>query len=120
MIDNMHEMSTCRALIKQVEKSVQDYDNFVISSIDVSIGQLSNINVEELEELFPLASQDTIAANAKLNIISVSPDIKCLDCGKNNKSINNVLVCPVCQSENTIPLNGTEMLLTNVELESES
>ncbi|MDH3327530.1 MAG: hydrogenase maturation nickel metallochaperone HypA [Gammaproteobacteria bacterium] len=115
----MHEMSTCRSLIKQIEKSVQDYVDFKILSVDVSIGQLTNIDINELEDLFPLAAQNTVAQNATLNILSVAPDINCLDCDNNSLSENRELVCPICHSTNTIPLNGTDMLLTNVELESE-
>ena len=115
----MHEMSTCRSLIKQVEKTMQDYVGYKIKSIDVSIGQLSNIDVNELIELFPLASIDTLVENAKLNILSVAPDINCLDCGKDSQANNKELICPRCNSVNTRPLNGTDMLLTNVELESE-
>ena len=112
-------MSTCRTLIKQVEKTVQDYVGIKITSIDVSIGKLANIDVQELEELFPLASRNTITENAKLNILSIAPDVSCLDCGKDSPAENKELTCPLCHSNNTIPLNGTEMLLTNVELESE-
>jgi len=119
----MHEISTCRTLIKQVEKTVQDCVGFKIISIDVSVGQLSNINVRELEGLFPLVSVNTIVENAKLNIYSIAPDISCLDCGKDSQADSffdrKILICAFCNSKNTIPLNGTDMLLTNVELESE-
>jgi len=112
-------MSTCRTLIKQVEDTVQNYVGIKITSIDVSIGQLANIDIQELQELFPLASKNTITENAKLNILSVAADINCLDCGKDSPSNNRELTCPLCHSKNTIPLNGMDMLLTNVELESE-
>ncbi|MDH5256714.1 MAG: hydrogenase maturation nickel metallochaperone HypA [Gammaproteobacteria bacterium] len=116
----MHEMSTCRSLINQIEKALQDHANYKISSVDVSIGQLANIDIDELKELFPMASKNTIAENVLLNIKTVSPDINCLDCGKTTLSKNKKLICQNCYSNNTIPLNGTDMLLTNIELECES
>lgn len=116
----MHEMSTCRSLIKQVENSLGDYSSIVVKSVDVSIGTLSNIDIAELVELFPLASKNTITENAKLNITTVVPRISCLNCGVDAQAADRKLICPACHSKNTIPLDGDKLFLTNIELESEN
>jgi len=115
----MHEMSTCRSLIQSVENAVQDYVGIKILSIDVDIGLLANIDTDELQQLFPLASRNTITQDAKLNINITPISIKCEACGTENTTSNKNMNCPDCGSNKTTILSGTDMLLTNVEVESE-
>ena len=115
----MHEMSTCRSLIQSVENAVQDYVGIKILSIDVDIGLLANIDTNELQQLFPLASLNTITEDAKLNINITPVNIRCEACGMESETNDKDMNCPDCNSNQTIILSGTDMLLTNVEVESE-
>ena len=113
----MHEMSTCKKLIEQIEKHAQSQPDQVIVNIKLSIGELARVDIDELVELFPIASIGTRAENAKLTIERQPISIKCLSCSKEaNVSIAN-MNCPVCGAENTQLLSGTDMLLTELEFE---
>ena len=111
----MHEMSTCKKLIEQIEKFAESHPDKTIKNVTLSIGELARVDIDELVELFPIASQGTCAENAELVIEREPILIKCLACNKeSNTSIAN-MNCPFCGSDKTQLLSGTDMLLKELE-----
>ncbi len=113
----MHEMSTCKQLIKKIEELVGTETNKVVKSITLSIGKLARVDVDELVELFPIASQGTCADHAKLIINHEAISIKCKQCEQLSQVSVQDMNCPLCGSQETQLIGGTEMLLEELELE---
>ena len=111
----MHEMSTCRQLIKQIEKFAQAEPEKKIKNIKLSVGELARVDVDELIELFPIASQGTCAENAELIVSRVSISVKCGECSKSSDVTAENMNCAFCGSENTQLSGGTDMLLNELE-----
>lgn len=111
----MHEMSTCRQLIKQIEGAALDYPDKKISAITLTVGELARVDINELIALFPLASQGTRAEHAKLLINKVPINIKCQQCHKSADVSAGDMSCPFCGSENTQLMAGTDMQLEALE-----
>ena len=113
----MHELSTCKSLIQQTQKAIADYSACKIKSITVLIGELARVDVDELIELFPLASKGTIAENAEL-IVKREPAIfSCNDCHLTSHSDGCHFICSHCQSHQLTLISGVDMILDNIELE---
>lgn len=111
----MHEMSTCKQLIKQIEKASETQPGKLIKNIKLSIGELARVDVDELIELFPIASQGTCAESAALLIEREAISVKCIECEKVSDVSAGNMNCPLCGCEDTQLLSGTEMLLKELE-----
>jgi len=112
---NMHELSICQALLKQVLDIAIDYPDHKIESITLKIGLLSGVEPLLLEPAFPLASAGTLAEKAKLIIESLPVKIRCLQCGAESDPPPNRLLCQHCGHWQTQLLGGDEMLLASIE-----
>jgi len=111
----MHEMPTCRQLIKQIEKFAESEPDEKIENIKLSISELARVDVDELVELFPIVSQGTCAENAELIVNHVPISVKCGECKKSaDVSVENIN-CVFCGSESTQLLGGADMLLNKLE-----
>ncbi len=111
----MHEMSTCKQLIRQIEKIAQTHPGQVVKGITLSIGELARVDIDELIELFPLAAQRTCAEHAKLIVNREAISLKCLTCGQHSKVSADAMDCPLCGSRETQLTGGTDMLIEALE-----
>ncbi len=112
----MHELSLCDDLLSQVVAIAQQHQAQSVESISVHIGQLSGIEPSLLETAFSLLKDGTVAELAEL-IIHHSPVIvSCPHCNTQSEVAANRLLCPVCQSANTLLISGDEMILASVAL----
>lgn len=64
----MHEMSIALALIEQAEKVARERNARAIPGISVVIGRLSGTDPDALRAVFELASEESLAAGASLEI----------------------------------------------------
>lgn len=64
----MHEMSLMNNLMKQIETLAKENNAKRVSGVKVQLGALSHFSKEHFREHFEIASQDTIAAGARLHI----------------------------------------------------
>ena len=111
----MHEMSTCKKLINQIEEVAGSQQGKSVKSVTLSIGALARVDVDELIELFPFASHGTCAENANLLIEREPIFIKCISCNRESSVSASDMSCPICRSEQTQLLSGTDMLLKELE-----
>lgn len=113
----MHELSTCKSLIHQIEKAVNGTAECNIKSVTVLIGELARVDVDELIELFPLASKGTIAEDAALIIKRDPVKYSCIACQQITTGTGSDLSCTFCHSSQLTLISGTEMMLENIEIE---
>ncbi len=117
----MHELSVCRALLRQINQIAEEHLADDIKVIRLKIGPLAGIDSELLRRAFPLVSHGTAAQHATLEITSVPATIFCNDCEKKSDVVNiNQLTCPHCNSTTTQLLSGDEMTLDSVILGQQS
>ena len=64
----MHEMAIAMALIDQVEKEAREQKARSIAVISVAVGRLSGVDPDALRAVFELASEETLAAGAQLEV----------------------------------------------------
>lgn len=113
----MHEFAVCRGLMRQVERVARDNDARIVRRIVVSIGALSGVEADLLQQAFAAASAGTLAEGAVLDIEAVAPRVHCLECGAESLAATNRLVCGQCGDWRVLVVAGEEMLLKSVEIE---
>lgn len=112
----MHESSLCRSLLTQALDIARREQAAGIASIAVEVGPLSGVDPTQIAEAFPRVSAGTPAEGARLDIARGPLTVRCLACGAESEASPERLDCRRCGSEETQLLNGTDLLITNVEL----
>ena len=112
----MHELSVCQALLDQVDRIAQEQGAITVHVIHLSVGPLSGVVPELLDNAFTLLRDTTIAAKAQLKIETAPVRIHCPSCDHEATVTPNQLACPVCQDWRTTLVTGDELLLRNLEL----
>jgi hydrogenase nickel incorporation protein HypA/HybF len=72
-----------------------------------------------LQNAFPFARANTVAADAELVIDTLPIRVKCQTCSAESDATANKLVCAACGDWHTQLLSGDELLLERVELRTE-
>lgn len=112
----MHEHGLCRSLLQRVLDIGRQHHARRIVSVEVTLGPWSGIHEAQLQHAFDEVRNGTIAAQAQLHIVSGKAVVHCLDCRQTAPVDARELRCPHCHSERVRVLNGTEMLITDIEL----
>ena len=115
----MHELSLCQNIVRQLQSLAQEHQASHVSVVRLRIGPLSGVDYTLLQNAFPVASADTIADKAVLQIENTAIRIICQDCNEESEVGANKLLCASCGSNNTRLSSGDEMLLVDVEFSIE-
>lgn len=114
----VHELSVCQNIISQVSKFASRHHASGVETIYLDIGPLSGVEPHLLQQAFQLACENTVAANAVLQISFVPLKARCQTCGQTSEVTMQDLTCRHCHSHQTQILNGDELLLTRLKLKT--
>jgi len=112
----MHELSRCKSLIEQIQNSISEYAEYKIKTITVLVGELSQIDLDEFVELFPLAAKGTFVEKAELIVKKDPAKYSCANCSQLCTPKGSDLYCTFCQSSQLTLISGTEFMLDSIEL----
>jgi len=113
----MHELSIVASLFEILEEKAKEKKAKKILSVKLKVGALSGVVPEFLETAFNIYKEDTLAAEAKLEIEEVPLKIRCQRCGTEIVKDDFVFICEKCDSRELKILSGTELLLEKIEVE---
>jgi hydrogenase nickel incorporation protein HypA/HybF len=115
----MHELAICQSLIDQLDDIAGDYPDKRITVVHLKIGPLSGVVPELLRDAFPIASAGTAAECAELQFHDANIQVRCPKCGAESEADSNNLTCRQCGNWQTELIAGDELILQQVELDSE-
>ena len=111
----MHELSVCLSLINQVQQHTKKQGAQRVSSIQLSVGPLSGVEIPLLKNAFSLCHKGTVAEGASLEISVPQVMVQCDDCEMTSKVKPNNLTCPNCKNWRTRLTQGDELVLLRLE-----
>ncbi len=114
----MHELSVCMALLDQVTAIAEERNARRVTRIELTVGPLSGIEIDLLENAWPIASAGTFADDAEVVVEATPVVVHCNACGKETSAETNRLACGHCGALQTRVVSGEEMILQRVELET--
>ncbi len=114
----MHEYSVVSALLDQCETIVQEHKATSVISLDVKIGILSGVEISQLKIAFDTFKQGSVCQDAKLNIELQPLLLQCDDCQKISEQSSYDTRCPACNSTKTQIIDGEDMYLMRLDLDS--
>lgn len=114
----MHEMSVAQNIIDIVIQHLPEDHPGDVKTVNLKIGKMSGIVPDSLEFSFRVIASDTPGlGNANLHMQFVPLIIRCKECKAESTLDEPFFVCPECGSVNVETLSGTELQITEIELE---
>ncbi len=113
----MHEMSLCENILQTLELSAKSHDFKRVKSVWLEIGGLSGVEPEALRFCFDAVTRDSLADNAKLEIVEIPGQAWCMPCAKTVQVWRRFDECPDCGSFQLQVTGGDEMRIKELEVE---
>jgi hydrogenase nickel incorporation protein HypA/HybF len=111
----VHEYSIARALIERVAAEARARRAVAVGRVSISVGELSGIDVELLQEAYRTLGERSVCERAPLVIESVPVEWTCRECGA-AIAPGDVLSCTACGGA-AVLRHGGEMLLERIDME---
>ncbi len=113
----MHEMSLCQGILQVIEAESQKQGFDSVKNVWLEIGDLAGVEVESLLFCFDAVTRDSLADQAKLNIINTPGSAWCLKCAETVNVKQRFDECPQCGSYQLQITGGDEMRIKELEVE---
>ncbi len=115
----MHELSVIASLFETIETLAGENGAKAVTGVWIKAGALSGVVPELLESAFDIFKQGTIAAGANLTIKRPPLTIQCRTCRTETAGTDFILACPACSSSDLHIVEGTDLVLERIELETD-
>ena len=115
----MHELQVTQRILDIVLRHAKTNGVNKVISIELKIGELSDLEDEWVQGYFDYLTKDTIAKNAKLKIERTPVVMKCDNCEHsfeiNIKEIKDIQ-CPECGHKEYTLMSGREYYIKDMEV----
>jgi hydrogenase nickel incorporation protein HypA/HybF len=115
----MHELSIAEEVLDIVHQYVPVEDRGRIRVVNMNVGALSGVVVESLKFCFAAITGGTPMAGVTLSCRVIPYLLRCAGCGWEGETEPGLRLCPACGSADTTVLSGTELHVTDIELEDD-
>ncbi len=113
----MHEMGIASSVLDAVRTELTKYPGSRATKVGVRIGEWAGVDVESLRFCC-----EALIMDSDLTGLAVELDYRlrrngCPQCGHEFAIQNYATQCPRCDCEHTVPLGGTELDISYIELD---
>ncbi len=114
----MHEMSVAQNIIDIVSQHLPEENSHSVQSVAIKIGKMAGIVPDSLEFGFQVLAAETPGMEkAVLQMEFTSLVIHCGQCKKDFEIDDPFFICPECTNANVKILSGTELQVTEIEID---
>ena len=113
----MHEMSLCEGVLQILEDNAKSQGYKKVKTVWLEIGGLAGVELEAMRFSFDAVMRDTLADQARLEIIEIPGQAWCMQCAKNVSVKQRFDQCPDCGSYQLQVTGGDEMKIKELEVE---
>lgn len=78
----MHEVGIISAMLRQIDRIMQQEQLTKVEKIVIEVGELSGVIPHYMEECYPAAVYKTKFADTKLEMITIPGIVRCERCGR--------------------------------------
>lgn len=115
----MHELSIAENIIEIVEQSARDAKALKINRIVLDIGRLSGIEMDALKFAMTSMLKGSLAEGAIVEYHEIEGKAHCTACGRDSSVNDFFSLCPHCNGYQLDIVQGKEMKVSSIEVESE-
>ncbi|MBW2053420.1 MAG: hydrogenase maturation nickel metallochaperone HypA [Deltaproteobacteria bacterium] len=115
----MHELAVTERILAVILKHAGTNNVNKVLSIQLKMGELSDLEDEWVQKYFDYLSKGTIAENAKLKIERIPVVMECDNCGQSFEvDIRKIkeIVCPECANKKCSLISGKEYYIKDMEV----
>jgi hydrogenase nickel incorporation protein HypA/HybF len=115
----VHELPITERILSVVIRHAAANNAARVVSVNLRIGELSDIIDEWLQRYFNYLSKDTIASGAVIRIERLPVIFRCGPCDEMfNIDIKEMreISCPLCGGENVVLVSGREFFIKDIEV----
>jgi hydrogenase nickel incorporation protein HypA/HybF len=113
----MHEMSIALSILDIAAENAAQENAERINQVEVTVGRLSGVLLDSLKFCFEVAKNNTIAKDAKLDIIDIPGRGHCQTC-KSEFNIDSLFaLCPNCNGISINILQGKELSIKSINID---
>jgi len=112
----MHELPVTISILSIVLEHAKTAQASKVNQVNLTIGELSGIVPEYIQQQFEFLSKDTIAAGANLSIHQPPIGLRCRNCDKVFSPDSKNWTCPNCSEENIEIVSGRECFVESIEV----
>ena len=113
----MHELSLAENILQLIEDAAQTQQFHRVKTVWLEIGQLACVEPQSLRFYFDIVTQDSIARNAKLEIIDKAGQGWCNACRHLTRISSRHDACENCGSYGLQITDGDSMRISELEVE---
>ncbi len=110
----MHELGILSAMLKSIEKIMEEENLHRVEKIVLQVGELSGVIPDYLEKCFPAAIYQTNFTDTQLEIEVIEGIVRCNNCQEQFNGYRHDLICPVCGKQDLEALSGRELLIKEI------
>ncbi|WP_164121699.1 hydrogenase maturation nickel metallochaperone HypA [Sharpea azabuensis] len=116
----MHELGVVFKIIDDLEEVALENDLKKISSVTLSLGEVSTVIPEYLDDCWKWARQrSALLEEAELKIETIPAITYCSNCEQTYETVKYAKICPHCGSDQTWLIQGNEFLIKEIEVPDE-
>jgi len=113
----MHEMSLTESVLQILRNSAKSKGFERVKTVWLEIGELAGVEVEAMRFCFDVVMKDTLANQARLEIIHVPGQAWCTQCEKLVTVKQRFESCPDCGVYPLQITGGDQMMIKELEVE---
>ncbi|MCF7801769.1 MAG: hydrogenase maturation nickel metallochaperone HypA [Candidatus Marinimicrobia bacterium] len=110
-------MSIALNIVESAELAARENHAHRITRIDLEIGELAGVLLDALNFSLEVATQNTLAATAQINIDQIKGSARCRNCGKTFHLTELWAVCPHCDDFQYEILAGKVLKIKTIDIE---
>lgn len=112
----MHELGIVFHIIKNVERVGEENRLKAVSAVTLEIGEVSTVVESYLRDCWRWATdKSALLRGAELKVETIPAVTLCEDCNNTYGTVQYGKTCPVCHSEHTHLVTGSEMNIKEIE-----
>ena len=113
----MHEMALAEGVLQIIEDSARTQNFRRVRTVWLEIGQLAGVEVEAMRFCFEAVVRDSMAQDARLEIIETPGQAWCMQCSDTVFVQALYDVCPKCGGHQLQVTGGNEMRVKELDVE---
>jgi hydrogenase nickel incorporation protein HypA/HybF len=112
----MHEMSLCESILGILKEQAEKQAFSKVDRVCLEVGPLAGVETDALRFGFDVVMRDSIAEEARLEIVVPPAMAWCLPCGGNVPISERFDPCPKCGSHQLQVTSGEELRIKELEV----
>ena len=112
----MREYNSTKALF---DKIIQQADAARIKHIQIAIGEISELDLDVVQQHWGELGRGTILEHSQLRFRSITAEAQCMACFQKYHPEKGVILCPNCGSFGAKILRGEEFHVEHIETDNE-